>query len=436
MIPRYQTPFMQSIWCEQTKYATWYAVEVAYLASYLEAHGTPDQNLINRLEKQAQQIDWNAFAVMVEQNDRETRHDVIAFLQALETVLGPDSRLIHLGLTSSDIVDTSFAILLKKSCVEIEKKLAQLVHTLWKKAHAHRGEKCLGRTHGQAAEPTTFGIKLLSHVCEFARSHARLREVTREIAVGKFSGAVGTFGQTEPHVERLALSKLDLLPETVATQVVARDRHAALMATLAVLAGSIERLAVEIRLLMHGQVKEVFEPFHAKQKGSSAMPHKKNPVLSENLTGLARMVRSYSLAILENQALWHERDISHSSVERVVVPDAFHLIDFALTRLTGLVEALVVDEERMSANLAEAGEILCSQSVMLALVKKGLLRKEAYELVQRAALSGTRFSDGLVAAGVLEYMTKEELSAMFSNTNLVKYEDVLFERAQEIVGTV
>lgn len=436
MISRYQTAAMRHLWSDEAKYETWYAVEVAYLEAYLAHVGKIDQPLIDRLRTRAQTIDWASFAKTVERYDAEVHHDVIAFLHALEDEIGDDARLIHLGLTSSDIVDTAFARTLETAGTRIAEQLKSLIAALWLKAEQNRGIASLGRTHGQAAEPTTFGIKLLSHLCELVRGSRRLGTAITDIGVGKFSGAVGVYSHTHPDVEKLALAKLGLVPETVATQVVARDRHAAFFAALATLAGSVERLAVEIRLLMHGQVLEVFEPFHAKQKGSSAMPHKKNPILSENLTGLMRLVRSYAMAAFENQALWHERDISHSSVERVIAPDATSVMEFALLRLTGLVKDLVIDRQRMSENLAASGELLGSQGVMLALVEKGMQRQRAYEIVQGAAIRGEggSFKSRLMDAGITDYLNEGDLQKILSGSISVRFESKLFEKAKALMA--
>jgi adenylosuccinate lyase len=410
MIPRYQTDIMGQIWNDHHKYRTWYRVELAYLEAYL-AHCGKDEPLIARLREKERSIDWIDFVRRVDAYDGEVRHDVIAFLHALEDEMGDDARLIHIGLTSSDVVDTALALTLKMAGERIAEQLKAAIACLWQKAESFRGVPCLGRTHGQAAEPTTFGIKLLSHLCELTRSYERLAYVIDDIAVGKFSGAVGTYAHSYPEVEKRALAQLGLKAETVATQIVARDRHAAFFGALAVLAGSVERLSIEIRLLMHGQILEVFEPFYAKQKGSSAMPHKKNPILSENLTGLMRLMRSYALASMEDQALWHERDISHSSVERVIGPDATSIMDFALKRLTDLINGLMINEERMKANLQAAGDLLSSQGIMLALVKRGLRRQKAHELVQKAVFydNNAGFIDKLVDSQISQYLSHKEL---------------------------
>jgi adenylosuccinate lyase len=437
MIPRYQTTFMKELWSDEYKYKTWFAVEVAYLEAYLKDNQKADNKLITALRAKGEKINWATFSRSVERYDEQVKHDVIAFLHALEDELGEQARLIHVGLTSSDIVDTAFAILLKKAGDEIRQHLKELIDVLWQRATECRGLMCLGRTHGQAAEPTTFGIKLLSHLSELLRSHQRLSHAIAEISVGKFSGAVGVYAHTSLKAEEMALDNLGLAVETIATQVVARDRHATFFTTLAVLAGSIERLAVEIRLLMHGQIKEVLEPFSSKQKGSSAMPHKKNPVLSENLTGLMRLMRSYAQASLENQALWHERDISHSSVERVIAPDATSIMDFALVRLKNLIKNLVIDADRMKQNLAPSKDALYSQMVMLALINKGLMRQQAYEIVQQAVLKseGKSFCSGLKELLAHHHLTNEEIDAIFSSELTVPTEEPLFERAHELMLT-
>ncbi len=438
MIRRYQTETINQIFSDENKFRTWFMVEVAYLEAYLERNNQCDEALIERLKKKSQSIDWTKFVAKVDAFEHEVRHDVIAFLQALEDELSDDARLIHLGLTSSDVVDTSWAILMKNSCEQIVQQLSRLLRVLFEKATLYRGVICLGRTHGQAAEPTTFGIKLLTHLCEFYRARERIIAAKSGISVGKFSGAVGVYTQTDPEVEKQALAKLGLEPETVATQVVARDRHAQVFSSLAILAGSIERIAVEIRLLMHGQVEEAFEPWSAKQKGSSAMPHKKNPILSENLTGLMRLLRSYAMAAFENQALWHERDISHSSVERVIVPDAFSVMDFALNRLVGLIENLTINKENMLKNLEPHADVLCSQAVMLALVKKGMSRKLAYEMVQQASFSNTgkSFSDNLRALGIGQYLSEEEILQSLTKNLHVAHEKLLFDRVERLLRQV
>lgn len=436
MIPRYQTKFMNELFSDDTKFATWFLIERTYLAAYLEAHGTPDEALKARLVHAQTAIDWRKFATRVLHYENDVKHDVIAFLHALEDEIGADARLIHCGLTSSDVVDTSLALMLKHAHGEVSKKLRDVIEMMWHKAKAYRGVMCLGRTHGQAAEPITFGIKLLSHVSELLRGYERLMRAGADIAVGKLSGATGVYALIHPDIEARALAQLGLACETVATQVVARDRHAAYFSALAVLAGSIERFATEIRLLMHGQTKEVSEPFSSKQKGSSAMPHKKNPILSENLCGLMRMIRAYATAAFENQALWHERDISHSSVERIIIPDTLSIMDFALSRLKNLVEHLSVDATKMAENLKACGSALSSQKFMLALIMKGHSRQKAYELVQSAALKTGEltFDQALKAVGIMDMLGASTCSELLASENVVVHEDVLFARVEALMG--
>lgn len=434
MIPRYQTEAMSRLFSDAKKYQTWLAIEIACLEAHGRVHEKADADLVKRLKEKSCHINWDEFHKAVVRYEQETHHDVIAFLKALEDEFGEDARTLHLGLTSSDIVDTGWALIIKEASQRVEDNLATLIKTLWGKAQACRGVICLGRTHGQAAEPTTFGIKLLSHLMEIVRSYERLHQARKGCLVGKLSGAVGVYALLEPQIEAEVLNTLGLVPETVATQVVARDRLAAYVSQAAVLAGSIERLAVEIRLLMHGEVGEVSEPFYEKQKGSSAMPHKKNPILSENLTGLMRLVRSYALASFENQALWHERDISHSSVERVIIPDLFHVLDFALTRCIKLMDGLVVHKECMQQNLAEHGDILCSQAVMAALIQKGLMRQEAYEVVQKAALSTPAQFKKAIETDARKHLKSEDIEAIFSQSYTIRSESVLYDRALAVLS--
>lgn len=431
MIPRYQTEFMKKLWSDENKFRTWFLIEIAHLEAVLGSD-QKDRALLERLHEKSRSIDWSSFVNRLKIHEERVHHDVIAFLHTLEEELGSDARLIHLGLTSSDIVDTAFSKLLASACAEIMVKLKNLIGALMEKALENQNIPCLGRTHGQAAEPTTFAIKLLGHCCELKRSLVRLSQAKDEISVGKFSGAVGVYAHTSPKVEEEALSTLGLRPETVATQVVARDRHAALFSSFAILAGSLERLALEIRLLSHGEVKEVAEAFSSTQKGSSAMPHKKNPVLSENISGLMRLMRSYAMASLENQALWHERDISHSSVERVIAPDATSILDFALERLCGLIKGLSIDPHRMKENLLAKSDLLSSQALMLALIKKGMMRQEAYELVQKAAMKDGGIKDNLrsLVAGVLPESEIDELFLVSTPD-----EELFFKRTKVLIDS-
>lgn len=384
MIERYQTKAINDIFSDINKYKTWAKVEMAYLSSYVEYHNIAYDESINALKIGIKNLDWPKFINNTKKHEEVTRHDVIAFLQSLEDEFKDHTRLIHMGLTSSDIVDTALALLLKEAIDQIITQLTLLLKTLWRKAHQYKGVLCLGRTHGQAAESMSLGIKLLSHIAEISRSLTRINLAKEECLVGKFAGAVGVYAFNHPDIEKLALANLGLQEETIATQIVARDRYASLFMAMAILASSIERLGVELRLLMHGNIKELSEPFFTQQKGSSAMPHKKNPILCENICGLMRMVRSYILPALENQILWHERDISHSSVERIIIPDMFHLLDFALNRLILIIDNLVVNEEMMKKNLQEVSREISSQLMLSTLIKEGLGRQEAYEKVQHA----------------------------------------------------
>jgi adenylosuccinate lyase len=318
--------------------------------------------------------------------ERETRHDVIAFLTWLAEAIGPDSRFVHQGMTSSDVLDTCLSVQLTQATDLLLKDLDAVLGALKTRAFEHKFTLTVGRSHGIHAEPTTFGLKLAGHYAEFARNRQRLLAARQEIAVAAVSGAVGTFAHIDPRVEAFVAERLGLQPETLSTQVIPRDRHAAWFCALALIASGIERLALEIRHLQRSEVREAEEFFHAGQKGSSAMPHKRNPVLSENLTGLARLVRSTVVPALENVALWHERDISHSSVERVIAPDASIALDFALVRLAGMIERLTVYPEQMAANLNALAGVIHSGEILLTLTKAGIAREDAYRLVQRAAM--------------------------------------------------
>ncbi|HEX5080175.1 MAG TPA: adenylosuccinate lyase [Geminicoccaceae bacterium] len=386
MIPRYSRPEMAAIWTDRRRLALWLEVELQ-VAEAMAALGRIPQDAALRLRQAAERhtarlLDPERIAEI----ERATRHDVIAFLSHLEEVIGADARYLHLGLTSSDLLDTAFALQLRDAADLLLAGVDRVLAALARRAQEHRLTPCIGRSHGIHAEPTTFGLKLAGFYAEFARDRRRLEQARAEIATCAISGAVGTFAHVDPRVEARVAERLGLMPEPVSTQVIPRDRHAAFFAALAVVACGIERLATEIRHLQRSEVGEVGEPFGAGQKGSSAMPHKRNPVLSENLTGLARLVRGALIPALENVALWHERDIAHSSVERVIGPDSTIALDFALHRLAGLIEGLVVDAERMRANLESSQGLIHSQQVLLALTEAGLDRQAAYAIVQRHAM--------------------------------------------------
>jgi adenylosuccinate lyase len=324
---------------------------------------------------------------------------------------------------------------LKKAALQLQKQLKILLELLWLKALENRGLLCVGRTHGQAAQPLSIGIKFLSHFCELSRGYMRFKDAAKECAVGKFSGAVGTYAYSSPEIEAQALAFLGLEKEPVATQIVARDRHAHYFSSLALIAGSLERLALELRLLMHGAIAEAYEPFSLKQQGSSAMPHKKNPILCENISGLMRLVRSYAVASLENQALWHERDISHSSVERVIAPDATNIMDFALERMSMIVNNLVLDHKVIHKHFIKETHHFCSQALMIALIDKGLARREAYVFIQEAS-QAPDFKQALLDKDIHKYIKKDELEKLLITPQEIENEALLFSRAHQILNTI
>jgi len=383
MIPRYSRPEMTEIWSPETRFRIWFEIE-AHAADALAELGV--------IPKEAAKTIWEkggaaTFDVdRIDEIERVTKHDVIAFLTHLAEFVGPDARFVHQGMTSSDVLDTCLAVQLKRAADLLIADVDRLLAALKARAIEHKRTPTIGRSHGIHAEPTTFGLKLAGYYVEFQRARERLIAARKEIATCAISGAVGTFANVDMAVEAHVAEKLGLAVEPVSTQVIPRDRHAMFFATLGVVASSCERLATEIRHLQRTEVLEAEEFFSEGQKGSSAMPHKRNPVLTENVTGLARMVRSYALPAMENVALWHERDISHSSVERMIGPDATVTLDFALNRLAGVVEKLLVYPERMQANLDRLGGLVHSQRVLLALTQKGASREDAYRLVQRNAM--------------------------------------------------
>ncbi len=383
MIERYARPEMTAIWSPETKFRIWFEIE---------AHATMALAEIGVVPREAAQVVWEkgsaaTFDVArIDAIEREVKHDVIAFLTHLAEIVGPEARFVHQGMTSSDVLDTCFNVQLTRATDILLADLDALLAALERRAFEYKLTPTIGRSHGIHAEPTTFGLKLAQAYAEFDRCRTRLVAAREEIATCAISGAVGTFANIDPRVEEYVAGKLGLKPEPVSTQVVPRDRHAMFFATLGVIASSIERLATEVRHLQRSEVLEAEEYFSAGQKGSSAMPHKRNPVLTENLTGLARMVRSYALPAMENVALWHERDISHSSVERMIGPDATVTLDFALARLTGVMDKLLVYPQTMQANLDRLGGLVHSQRVLLALTQKGVSREDSYRLVQRNAM--------------------------------------------------
>jgi len=389
MVPRYTRPEMAAVWSPETRFRIWFEIE-ALAAEAMARLGTVPAEAAHAIrERGAARVARISPADLdrIDAIERETRHDVIAFLTWLGEGIGPEARYMHQGLTSSDVLDTCLAVQLARAAELLLGDLDGLLAALKRRAFEHKLTPTVGRSHGIHAEPTTFGLKLAGHYAEFARNRERLLAARREVATCAISGAVGTFAQVDPRVEAFVAERLGLAAEPVSTQVIPRDRHAAFFCALAVVASGIERLATEVRHLQRSEVREAEEFFHPGQKGSSAMPHKRNPVLSENLTGLARLVRGYAVPALENVALWHERDISHSSVERVIAPDATIALDFALARLTGMVETLTAYPARMAANLGLLGGVVHSQKVLLALTQAGMSREDAYRAVQSAAMA-------------------------------------------------
>ena len=389
MVPRYTRPEMAAIWAPENRYRLWFAIEAA-AADGMEALGEIPPGTARAIRSKGEPMlaaMGQADLDRIDAIEAETRHDVIAFLTWLAEGVGPESRFVHQGMTSSDVLDTCLSLQLTQAADLLLADIDHVMAALKRRAFEHKHTLTIGRSHGIHAEPTSFGLKLAGHYAEFARDRARLETARAEVAVCAISGAVGTYAHLDPRVEEHVAQSLGLRVEPVSTQVIARDRHAAFFCTLAVIASGVERLATEVRHLQRSEVREAEEFFHAGQKGSSAMPHKRNPVLSENLTGLARIVRAAAVPALENVALWHERDISHSSVERVIGPDATLALDFALARLAGMMDKLVVHPERMAANLESLGGVVHSGEVLLALTRAGILREDAYRIVQRNAMT-------------------------------------------------
>ena len=433
MIPRYSRPEMAAVWAPETRFAIWLEIERHALDAQI-ALGQAPQAAADALDR-AMRAHAGALVdpEKIDAIERETRHDVIAFLTNLANHVGPEARFIHQGLTSSDVLDTCLAVQLDRAGALLAEGVDAVAAALKRRAFEHKGTLCVGRSHGVHAEPTSFGLKLAGHYAEFARAAERLQTARREIATCAISGPVGTFASVDPAVEVHVAERMGLAPEPVSTQVIPRDRHAMYFAVLGVVAGAIERLAVEIRHLQRSEVGEAAEAFGKGQKGSSAMPHKKNPILSENLTGLARIVRASVTPALENIALWHERDISHSAVERVFAPDATIALDFALTRLAGVVDGLVVHEAAMRRNLESRGGLVYSQRVLLALIERGMSREEAYALVQETALGvwegGGDFEAALAAdARVAAAIDRAALAALFDPAPYLEHVDTIFAR--------
>jgi adenylosuccinate lyase len=427
MIPRYSRPEMTRIWAPENRFRIWLEIEACACEAQAALGVIPESAARAVRERGAFDIE------RIDEIERETRHDVIAFLTNLAEHVGPEARFVHQGMTSSDVLDTCLAVQLTQAADILLADLDALLAALKRRAFEHKFTPTVGRSHGIHAEPTTFGLKLAGHYAEFARNRARLVAAREEVATCKISGAVGTFANVDPAVEAHVAEKLGLEPEPISTQVIPRDRHAQFFMTLALIGAAVERLATEIRHLQRTELREAEEYFAPGQKGSSAMPHKRNPVLSENLTGLARLIRATVAPALENVALWHERDISHSSVERVIAPDATIALDFALTRLDGLIDRLLVHPARMRQNLDSLGGLVDSQRVLLALTQAGMSREDAYAAVQSHAMAAWhgdgRFADLLKRdPEIARYLSPQTIDGLFDTAYHLKHVDTIFRR--------
>ncbi|MET4274970.1 MULTISPECIES: adenylosuccinate lyase [unclassified Bradyrhizobium] len=430
MIPRYTRPEMASIWEPQTRFKIWFEIE-AHAADALAELGTIPKDAAKTVWAKARNATFDV--ARIDEIERETKHDVIAFLTHLAEIVGPEARFVHQGMTSSDVLDTCLNVQLTRAADLLLADLDKVLAALKKRAFEHKMTPTIGRSHGIHAEPVTFGLKLAYAYAEFSRARERLVAARKEVATCAISGAVGTFAQIDPRVEQHVAKAMGLVPEPISTQVIPRDRHAMYFSTLGVIAASVERFAVEVRHMQRTEVLEAEEFFSEGQKGSSAMPHKRNPVLSENLTGLSRMVRAYVTPALENVVLWHERDISHSSAERMMGPDATVTLDFALVRLAGLIDKLLVYPANMQKNLDRLGGLVHSQRVLLALTQKGASREDAYKLVQRNAMPVWRGEGDFLQllkkdAEVKKYLTDAEIEEQFDLGYHFKHVDTIFKR--------
>jgi adenylosuccinate lyase len=427
MIPRYSREIMTKIWSPENRYKKWLDVEILACEAMAKLGKIPESALKNIKENVSINVE------RIDEIEKTTKHDVIAFLTSLTEKVGEDGRFVHMGLTSSDVLDTALAVQLKESAEILLGNIDQLLVVLKRRAFENKNTLMIGRSHGIHAEPITFGLKMALWYQEMQRNRQRLVQAKESISYGKISGAVGTFSFVDPFVEEYVCSKLGLHAAPVSSQIIQRDRHAEFFTTLAIIASSLDKFAQEIRLLQRTEVREAEEYFSPGQKGSSAMPHKRNPILSENLSGLARLVRSYAVASLENIALWHERDISHSSVERVIGPDATIALDFMLFRFTNMMDKLVIYPERMIQNMNMTHGVIFSQMVLLSLIEKGTTREDAYAIVQNNAMKswqeGLEFRDLLEKdATVTKYLPKKELAAIFNVNNFLKNLDFIFNR--------
>lgn len=427
MIPRYSRQEMQDIWSDQTRFSIWHDIEASAAEAMAELGKIPHSAAKNIRQKGS----FDPERIL--EIEKTTKHDVIAFLTDLADSIGEDSRFVHLGMTSSDVLDTCLAVQLHRASELLLQGLDRVLAALKTRALEHKETMCIGRSHGIHAEPTTVGLKLAGHYAEFSRNRARLLNAQQEISTCAISGAVGNFAHLEPEVEEIVAKKLNLRPETASTQVIPRDRHAMFFATLGVMAAGIERFAVEVRHMQRTEVGEAEESFSKGQKGSSAMPHKRNPVLSENLTGLSRLIRSHVSAALENVTLWHERDISHSSVERVIAPDATIAMDFALHRLAGMIEHLIIFPKRCKENLEHSRGLYASQQILLHLVSLGIAREKAYPMVQKPAMlawsNGQDFLQCLLKDNdIRQHLSPETLAHFFDFAHYRRHINAQFGR--------
>jgi adenylosuccinate lyase len=430
MIPRYSRPDMAAIWSPETRFRIWFEIE-AHAADAMADLGIVPKAAAKKIWDKGSKATFDV--ARIEEIERETKHDVIAFLTHLAEIVGPEARFVHSGMTSSDVLDTCFNVQLVRSADILIADVDRLRKALKTRAYEHKMTPTIGRSHGIHAEPTTFGVKLAVAYAEFSRAKERLIVARKEVATCAISGAVGTFAQIDPRVEAHVAKAMGLAVEPVSTQIIPRDRHAMFFATLGVVASSMERLAIEIRHLQRTEVLEAEEFFSEGQKGSSAMPHKRNPVLTENITGLARMVRSYAMPAMENVALWHERDISHSSVERMIGPDSTVTLDFALNRLAGVIEKLVVYPANMQKNLDRLGGLVHSQRVLIALTKAGMSREDAYKLVQKHAMQVWQGNGDFLTLlkadkAVRAKLKPAEIEANFDLAHHFKHVDTIFKR--------
>ena len=427
MIDRYTRPPMADLWSEESKFQSWLDVELAACAAWSEIGAIPPEDVEVLYDEAGFDVD------RIKEIEKETKHDVVAFTRAVSETLGEEKKWVHYGLTSTDVVDTAYMVRIKKANSLLRTQLDRMIETLAEKAREHKRTLTMGRTHGVHAEPTTFGLKMARFYDEMKRQKDRFERAAEEMRVGKLSGAVGTYAHIPPEVERLTCERLGLRPSSISTQILSRDRHAHYLSVLAGIGATLEKMAVEVRHLQRSEVREVEESFGSGQKGSSAMPHKRNPVGSENITGCARLLRGYMVSEFENVALWHERDISHSSVERVVLPDATTLVHYALRRFSGIIDRLVVRADRMKENMELTYGLYNSQRLMLKLIDEGLSREEAYDRVQPLAMQAweeARPFHHIVAdaAPIREHLSEDEIDDVFDPDYHIRNVDRIFRR--------